>query len=260
MIHDRRAFSGVRNGVLGTSLAAWVVMFTGLPGSGREALQVLCSTTAVPRLRLNWALSSALAWLLMLGAMMLPLILPTLAYVWRASLVRRRRQALVLCLCAYLAVWLLAGLGIEALPMLLSSLRPPNWIVAVVGVFAWQCSPLKQYCLNRCHSHRPLSAFGFRADVDAAMLGLTHGAWCVGSCWALMAAIALLPHAYTAGMFLVAMLMYCERLEPPDRPAWKFRGLRTAWGLLRREWRMRRGAASALLPAALVKVPARRGS
>lgn len=258
MIHDRRAFAGVRYGVLGTSLAAWVVMVAGLPGSGREALQEFCSTTALPWLRLNWALSSALAWLLMLVAMMLPLILPTLAHVWRASLVRRRRRALVLCLCAYLAVWLLAGLGIEALPMLLSSLWPSNWIAAVVVLFVWQCSPLKQHCLNRCHSHRPLSAFGFRADVDVAMLGLTHGAWCVGSCWALMAAMALLPHAHTAVMLLVALLMYCERLEPPARPAWKFRRPHTAWGLLQREWRTHCGAAIALLPAALAKVSARR--
>lgn len=259
MIHDRGAFAGVRYSVLGASLAAWVVMVAGLPGGGREALQALCSTTALPWLRLNWALSSTLGWLIMLGAMMLPLTLPTLAHVWRTSLVRRRRRALVLCLCAYLAVWLLVGLVVESLPMLLGSVWPPSWIAVVAGVWVWQCSPLKQHCLNRGHTHRPLSAFGFRADVDVAMLGLAHGAWCVGSCWALMAAAALLPHAHTQGMVLVAVLMYCERLDPPARPAWKFRGLPTAWGLLRREWHTYRGSAIALLPAALAKVSARRG-
>ena len=262
MIHDRGAFAGVRYSVLGASLVAWVVLAAGL-GSGREALQALCSTTALPWLRPNWALSSAVGWLVMLGAMMLPLTLPTLAHVWRTSLARRRRRAVALCLCAYLAIWLLAGLAIESLAMLVSSAWSPRWValwmVVVAGVLIWQCSPLKQHCLNRCHSHRPLSAFGLRADVDVAMLGLSHGAWCVGSCWALMAATALLPHAHTAGMVLVALLMYGERLDPPAPPAWKLRGLPTAWGLLRREWHTYRGAAYALWPTALAKVNAKRG-
>ena len=120
MIHDRGAFAGVRYSVLGASLVAWVVLAAGL-GSGREALQALCSTTALPWLRPNWALSSAVGWLVMLGAMMLPLTLPTLAHVWRTSLARRRRRAVALCLCAYLAIWLLAGLAIESLAMLVSS-------------------------------------------------------------------------------------------------------------------------------------------
>jgi predicted metal-binding membrane protein len=259
MIHDRAAFAGVRYSVLGASLAAWVILAVRLPRGEGQALEALCSTTAMPWLRLDSVLSFALGWLIMLSAMMLALTLPTLAYVWRASLARRRSRALVLCLCAYFAVWLLAGLAIEALPMLLGRAGPPSWIAWVVGVCIWQCSPLKQHCLNRCHRHRPLSAFGLRADVDVAMLGLTHGAWCVGSCWALMAAAALWPHAHMAVMVLAALLMYCERLDPPARPAWKIRGLATAWGLLRREWQGYRGGVYALLPAALSKHTARRG-
>jgi predicted metal-binding membrane protein len=262
MIHDRGAFAGVRYSVLGTSLVAWVFLVAGL-GSGREALQALCGTTALPWLRLNWALSSALGWLVMLGAMMLPLTLPTLAHVWRSSLARRRRRALVLCLSAYLAAWLLSGLVIESLVMLLSSAWSTSsmalWMAVVAGVGVWQCSPLKQHCLNRCHSHRPLSAFGLRADVDVAMLGLAHGTWCVGSCWALMAAAALLPHAHTVGMVVVALVMYGERLDPPARPAWAFRGLPTAWGLVRREWHAYRAAAIALWTPALARVTVRRG-
>ena len=91
----------------------------------------------------------------------------------------------------------------------------------------------------------------FNAARHSRGLGFKSSAW---------AAIALLPHAYMAGMFVVAIWTYCERLEPPARPAWKFRGLRTARGLLRREWHTHRDAALALLPAARAKGSMRRGA
>lgn len=263
MIHDRRSFAGVRRTVLGLSLAAWAVMFTGLPGHGHEALKALCSTAALPWLRLDWVLSCLSAWLPMLAAMMLPLTLPTLAYVWRESLVRRRRRALALCLGAYVAVWLLVGLAIEALAMLLDSLETPGWMAASMaagGLLAWQCSPFKQYCLNRCHSHPPLSAFGLRADLDAARLGFSHGAWCAGSCWALMAATMYLPHAHVLAMVVATVVLYGERLEPPARPGWRLRIWGTAQRLLQRQALMLSRVAAGPLLAALAKRGTRRSS
>jgi hypothetical protein len=82
--------------------------------------------------------------------------------------------------------------------------------------------------LNRCHNHRPLAAFGIAAARDALFMGLSHGRWCVGSCWAVMLLPLLLPDAHVAAMAAVTLLMFCERMDPPATPAWRLRGFRTA--------------------------------
>ncbi|MGF1550796.1 MAG: DUF2182 domain-containing protein, partial [Sphingomonadaceae bacterium] len=52
--------------------------------------------------------SRALAWALMIGAMMLPLTVPALNHVVRSSLAFRRERAAALLLAGYLLVWALA--------------------------------------------------------------------------------------------------------------------------------------------------------
>jgi predicted metal-binding membrane protein len=89
-------------------------------------------------------------------------------------------------------------------------------------------SPDKQRCLNRCHNHRPLAAFGVAADWDVFRLGFAHGFWCVGSCWAAMLLPMMLPTGHLAAMAAVSVLMFCERLDPPRPPAWRWRGFDTA--------------------------------
>jgi hypothetical protein len=58
--------------------------------------------------------------------------------------------------------------------------------------------------------------------------GLEHGIWCFGSCWALMLFADSLAQWHIPGMAMAALLMYCERMDPPTCPSWKLRGLRTA--------------------------------
>src|SRR5262249_8142641 len=95
--------------------------------------------------------------------------------------------------------------------------------------FVWQASPIKQRCLNRCHSHRPLSAFGVAADRDALLMGLDHGRFCVGSCWAIMLFPMLLPEGHVAAIAAGTLLVFCERLDPARPPAWRLRGFHTSW-------------------------------
>jgi predicted metal-binding membrane protein len=63
------------------------------------------------------------------------------------------------------------------------------WLGAGILMAAglWQLSPMKGVCLRHCRT--PL---GFLIDHwrpgngGAFRMGLAHGAWCVGCCWALM--------------------------------------------------------------------------
>lgn len=61
-------------------------------------------------------------------------------------------------------------------------------LLVVAGVFQW--TPLKAACLTQCHS--PLHFIhrhgGFRGTPGASLaLGVRHGIYCIGCCWALMA-------------------------------------------------------------------------
>jgi predicted metal-binding membrane protein len=93
-------------------------------------------------------------------------------------------------------------------------------LIAVV----WQFSPVKQRALNRCHAHPELAAFGAAADVAVLRFGLSHGCWCVVSCWALMLVPMLLPAGHVTAMAIVALLVFSERLDRPAAPAWRLRG------------------------------------
>jgi predicted metal-binding membrane protein len=95
---------------------------------------------------------------------------------------------------------------------------------AAAAAMAWQVSPGKQWCLNRCHRQPSLAAFGAAADRDALEFGLTNGLACVGACWALMFLPLFAGDGHFVMMLAVALFVFAERLESPAPPAWRWRG------------------------------------
>jgi predicted metal-binding membrane protein len=179
-------------------------------------------------------LSSLIAgWAVMLVAMMSPTLIAPIGHIVKRSFKHRRLWSVALFTLGYAAIWLAAGGVLLAVRLMLSLLVPLSFAPAIVVgivVFVWQCSPFKQRCLNRNHNHRELAAFGFAADLDVLRFGVTHGLWCVGSCWALMLFPMLLPEGHLVAMALVTFLMISERLEQPRRLSW---GLRLRGKLMR---------------------------
>jgi len=84
----------------------------------------------------------------------------------------------------------------------------------------YQLTPLKTACLSQCQS--PLFFIhrhgGFRADAPGSFrLGSTHGAYCVGCCWALMTLLfvgGVMNVLWIAGLTALVLL---EKLSPPGR-------------------------------------------
>ena len=168
----------------------------------------------------------ASGWLLMLAAMT-PLIVAPLRHVRERSFARRRARAMFLFAIGYGAVWMIAGMGLQAMALAVQLVASDTLICVALSASAaalWQVSPAKQWCLNRCHRHPELTAFGASADRAVFDFGLTHGAACVGACWALM----LLPlsagqgHMWT--MLAVMLFVFAERLENAAPLAWRWRG------------------------------------
>jgi predicted metal-binding membrane protein len=176
----------------------------------------------------NSPASLAVGWSLMTLAMMLPVLIGPLGYILRTTFAHRRGRSVALFLVGYFMLWTAAGPVLLAIGTALRLPTPQSWLPATTVLGAtllWQFSPWKQRCLNRCHVHMGLSAFGLSADLSALRFGLIHGIWCVGSCWALMLFPLLLPHGHLLAMMLISGLMSAERIESPARPRWEVRGL-----------------------------------
>jgi predicted metal-binding membrane protein len=141
-----------------------------------------------------------LAWVLMTAAMMLPTALPVLAVFGRVVGARADAgRLLATAVGGYFLIWLgfgvaahLVGVGIVALAQRSLWLTFNGWVIGtalllIAGLF--QFSRLKYRCLEACGA--PLSFVlarwrGGRPAVEALLLGMAHGVFCVGCCWALM--------------------------------------------------------------------------
>jgi predicted metal-binding membrane protein len=184
-------------------------------------------------------------WLLMLAAMMAPVLIQPIQFIRSQGFARRRIRATLLFVMGYASIWMIAGMVMFSIAATARAigLSPVISVTAVVGTaIVWQCSPAKQICLNRCHVRPALAAFGRRADAGAILFGATYGGWCIQSCAAWMLVPLVVPGAHIAAMVAAAVLIFCERLDRPARPAWQWRGLGTAWRVVATHLRMQQGA------------------
>jgi predicted metal-binding membrane protein len=151
------------------------------------------------------------AWTTMMAAMMLPSAAPlVLLYAKRSTAVHS-----ALLTAGYLAAWAAVGLAAYALDMRLPD--PGNAAVAAVLVAAglYQLTPLKTGCLRRCRS--PLSFLVTRwrpGSLGAFRLGVEHGAYCVGCCWALMAVLVVAGAMGLVWVIAIALAVAAEKLLP----------------------------------------------
>jgi predicted metal-binding membrane protein len=91
-------------------------------------------------------------------------------------------------------------------------------VLIAAGVYQW--TPLKDVCLAQCQT--PFQFLmrhgGFRADVPGCLLlGLRHGAYCVGCCWVLMALLFVGGVMNVLWIVLLALLILLEKLTPFGR-------------------------------------------
>jgi predicted metal-binding membrane protein len=173
---------------------------------------------------LGWFLG---VWTVMMAAMMLPSVSPTVALYSRMT--RRRDPVAPLVFAAgYLLTWGAAGVlafavsdaGRRLLGPELAWHRGGRWVAgAILGAAAvYELTPLKHACLGKCRSPLGYLLGSWRpARLGALQMGARHGLWCVGCCWALMAALFALGVMSIAWMAFVAALIALEKLLPWGR-------------------------------------------
>ena len=177
---------------------AWVVamardMYGPMNGASAWMMTV---TWDAPRLVLLWAM-----WAAMMAGMMLPTITPVMMLYARA--VRNRIDIanpslrIYAMASGYVLVWALFSVGATVLQRALASaslltmmMEPASSRAAAALLFiagVYQLTPLKAACLRGCRT--PITALSARWREGAAgafQMGVAHGLYCLGCCWALM--------------------------------------------------------------------------
>jgi predicted metal-binding membrane protein len=125
----------------------------------------------------------------------------------------------------YLLAWLAYAIGAALLQRVLlrTALMPPASDVVIPRVGAvillvaglYQFAPLKRACLTHCRT--PLGYFLTRwrnGPMGAFRMGLQHGLFCVGCCWALMATAFAVGVMNVWWMAALGVLAFVEQVAP----------------------------------------------
>jgi predicted metal-binding membrane protein len=179
----------------------------------------------------RWSLTdfglTASMWLIMMLAMMLPVVTPMALLIARLGRGQRpeTRINLPAFLSGYIVLWM--GFGVIATllqwqfhglawltPMMNSrSAAVSGAILIVSGVY--QFTPWKITCLNHCRTPMGfLLNHGRPGRLGGLRLGLHHGLYCVGCCWAEMLVMFAVGIMNVLWMGLITLAILAERYVP----------------------------------------------
>jgi predicted metal-binding membrane protein len=167
-----------------------------------------------------------LAWQVMVGAMMLPSSLP-LVRMYSAATVGtpERGQSMAAFVGGYALVWSAFGAlafafdaGVHAAVAASPSIEEHDWAIGpsvLMLAGAFQFSSLKDACLRACrHPASFLRRHYRRGPGGGLSLGVRHGVFCVGCCWALMLVMFAAGAANLIWMAALTALMVHEKTRP----------------------------------------------
>ena len=175
-------------------------------------------------------LITATMWAVMMIGMMLPSAMPMILLFTMVQRKQGKRPVLTTGTfgVGYLIIWggfaiAAAGLQVELghLALLSPSLAFVSKRLAGLTFLlaaAYEFSPLKNRCLTQCSNPLSFITVHWRPGIAGALrMGIVHGAFCVGCCWALMLLL------FTAGVMnllwvaALAVLVLAQKVLPHQR-------------------------------------------
>ena len=164
----------------------------------------------------------AVVWATMMAAMMLPSLVPM-------ALSQERLSRSLLFAVGYLVTWLAAGVlayglvkGVRSLDLSWLAWDKGGPYVAggvILAAALYEVTPVKKACLTHCRNPELVRTRWRPGPSGALLMGLEHGGFCVGSSWALMAALFAVGVMNVTWMIVIAALVAIEKLFPSDRAA-----------------------------------------
>jgi predicted metal-binding membrane protein len=179
-------------------------------------------------------------WAVMMVGMMLPSAAPAILLYARAIGGGAPSRAAVARTYAFAGGYLLAWTGFSLAATLLqwalaeAALLSPMMesaspifgaaVLIVAGVYQW--TPLKQACLTNCRGPAAFITAHFRPGVSGALqLGVRHGLYCVGCCWALMLLLFFGGVMSLAWIAAITIFVLLEKLAPFGAQGGKLSGV-----------------------------------
>lgn len=246
----RRERAVVATGLAAMVTLAWLYLWDGA-GMGMSALDMTRATlfphreadpggemdVTVPIVTLMW-------WVMMI-AMMTPSAAPLVLLYARVA---RHRATFdppaaatiapaALLAAGYLLVWLVFSViaaTVQALlqpaglisAMMLWSKTAALSATVLVAAGLYQLSPLKQACLRRCRAPAEFLVHHWRPGrAGALLLGVRHGAYCVGCCWLLMALLFVGGVMNLVWIVALTLFVLVEKLAPTGAAIGKWSGV-----------------------------------
>jgi predicted metal-binding membrane protein len=171
----------------------------------------------------------AAAWQAMIVAMMLPSSLPLMRLFGAVAAGRPRPRRLRASFYGgYALVWTAFGVLAVLFDVAVHStvdswawLARHEWLIGgglLAAAGAFQFTPLKYACLDRCRAPGAfLLRYYERGSAGALRLGLRHGAFCLGCCWALMLVMFAAGVASLVWMAILTAVMVLEKTHSVGR-------------------------------------------
>jgi len=183
------------------TIAAWIALIAGTPVSDPPTFLV--------------------AWVVMMAAMMLPSSAPMfLLFRLQASDGPRGELRTLAFGAGYLLVWAAVGVVVLVAQRVLDAVMSPDLLplgvaLVLLAAGAYQFTPLKATCLRACQTPADFLVRRWRSGTLGALrLGLDHGLYCFGCCWALMAVLVAAGGMGLALVALIALIVLVEKLVP----------------------------------------------
>jgi len=216
-------------GAAGWAFVAWMTLDMGHPW-----VVLMMPTSA------KWPIQTTIAvflmWAIMMVAMMLPAASPMISLF---DMIESRkppaaRGRLAAFIGGYLAVWVGFAIGATALQWFLQGFRLVNpmaeststWLTSALLLVAglYQFSTLKYVCLRFCQSPIGFLMMQWRPGIGGALaMGVKHGAYCLGCCWALMLLLFVAGAMNLLWIVALTAVVASEKLLPGN--TWITRGL-----------------------------------
>ena len=204
--------------LVGWALLAWMALDMSHPVA--QLMMPESSTWSMANL---WAI--VFMWAVMMAAMMLPSALPTVLTFARLCERDREQLRFLAFVGAYLLVWTGFSVAATALqwclqfedwlnPMIVStSVGLSGTLLLIAGVY--QFSPLKRVCLAHCRTPLGFLLGEWRTGtLGAFVMGLRHGGFCLGCCWALMALLFVGGVMNIAWIAALSIAVAIEKMAP----------------------------------------------
>ncbi len=211
------------------TILAWTHLYAMSPSLAILTDGAFCVTPMVAAWSMSDALIAFFMWNVMMVGMMIPTASPMILMFSTTNRRLRSGEGSLVPTAVFVLGYLLVWSGYSALAVVAqwalhsASLLSPLWLrttpaiggllFITAGVFQW--TPWKYACLSHCRTPLSFLMTEWRDGRRGALvMGLKHGAYCAGCCWAIMALMFVAGAMNLLWTAVLAVFMLVEKVAP----------------------------------------------